>query len=88
MDTQHRPYQLHSEQALQLYLYADGALTGTAQARMIEFTGSLTAGRNRNYSSYDVENFYILKNTTSGAQTVQFKYASGSGDTFTFAAAQ
>jgi len=64
---------------------ADGALTGTAQARMIEFTGSIT-GNQIVTIPLDIENFYILKNTTSGAYTVQFKYASGSGDTFTFAA--
>jgi len=64
---------------------ADGALTGTAQARMIEFTGSITGNRIVTIP-LDIENFYILKNTTSGAYTVQFKYASGSGDTFTFAA--
>ncbi len=64
---------------------ADGALTGTAQARMIEFTGSIT-GNQIVTIPLDVENFYILKNTTSGAYTVQFKYVSGSGDTFTFAA--
>ena len=63
---------------------ADGALTGTAQARMIEFTGSITGNRIVTIP-LDVENFYILKNTTSGSYTVQFKYASGSGDTFTFA---
>ena len=63
---------------------ADGALTGTAQARMIEFTGSIT-GNQIVTIPLDVENFYILKNTTSGSYTVQFKYASGSGDTFTFA---
>ena len=64
---------------------ADGALTGTAQARMIEFTGSIT-GNQIVTIPLDIENFYILKNTTSGAYTVQFKYVSGSGDTFTFAA--
>ena len=63
---------------------ADGALTGTAQARMIEFTGSIT-GNQIVTIPLDIENFYILKNTTSGTYTVQFKYASGSGDTFTFA---
>ena len=30
--------------------------------------------------------FYFLRNSTSGAYTVQFKYASGSGDSFTFSA--
>jgi len=64
---------------------ADGALTGTAQARMIEFTGSIT-GNQVVTIPLDVENFYILKNTTSGSYTVQFKYVSGSGDTFTFSA--
>ena len=64
---------------------ADGALTGTAQARMIEFTGSITGNRIVTIP-LDVENFYIIKNATSGAYTVQFKYVSGSGGTFTFAA--
>jgi len=63
---------------------ADGATTGTAQFRMIEFTGSITGNRIITIPN-DVENFYILKNSTSGAYTVQFKYATGSGDTFTFA---
>ena len=63
---------------------ADGALTGTAQARMIEFTGTITGNQIVTIPN-DVVNFYILKNATSGAYTVQFKYATGSGDTFTFA---
>ena len=63
---------------------ADGALTGTAQFRMIEFTGSIT-GNQIVTIPLDIENFYILKNSTSGSYTVQFKYVSGSGDTFTFA---
>ena len=52
---------------------------------MIEFTGSIT-GNQIVTIPLDVETFYILKNSTSGAYTVQFKYASGSGDTFTFSA--
>ena len=63
---------------------ADGALTGTAQARMIEFTGTISGSQIVTIPN-DVVNFYILKNSTSGSQTVQFKYASGSGATFTFA---
>jgi len=63
---------------------ADGALTGTAQARMIEFTGSISGSQIVTIPN-DVVNFYILKNSTSGSQTVQFKYATGSGATFTFA---
>ena len=33
----------------------------------------------------DVENFYFIKNSTSGSYTVQLKYASGSGDSVTWA---
>jgi len=64
---------------------ADGALTGTGQFRMIEFTGSIT-GNQIVTIPLDVETFYFLRNSTSGAYTVQFKYTSGSGDTFTFTA--
>jgi hypothetical protein len=32
----------------------------------------------------DVENWYLIKNSTSGAYTVQFKYTSGSGDSVTW----
>jgi hypothetical protein len=63
---------------------ADGALTGTAQARMIEFTGTIT-GNQIVTIPLDVENFYILKNATTGSFTVEFKYVSGSGSSFTFA---
>jgi len=63
---------------------ADGALTGTAQHRMIEFTGSISGNQIVTIPN-DVEGFYFLRNSTSGAYTVQFKYATGSGDTFTFA---
>ena len=34
----------------------------------------------------DVETFYMLKNSTSGAFTVEFKYATGSGSSTTFSA--
>ena len=67
---------------------ADGALTGTGQARMIEFTGSITGNQIVTIPN-DVETFYFLRNSTtdgSGTPTVQFKYATGSGDSFTFAA--
>ena len=33
----------------------------------------------------DVENWYFIKNNTSGAYTVEFKYVSGSGGTVTWA---
>jgi hypothetical protein len=63
----------------------DGATTGTAQRRMIEFTGTIS-GNQVVTIPLDVETFYILRNSTSGSHTVQFKYASGSGSTFTFSA--
>jgi len=59
---------------------SDGS-TGAALAhRVLEFTssGSLTATRNCTIP-LDVQNFYILKNATTGGQTITFKYASGSG---------
>ena len=63
----------------------DGAITGTAQFRMIEFTGTISGNRIITIPN-DVETFYFLRNSTSGAYTVQFKYATGSGDTHTFSA--
>jgi hypothetical protein len=62
----------------------DGATTGTAQRRVIEFTGTIT-GNQIVTIPLDVETFYILRNSTTGSFTVQFKYASGSGTTVTFA---
>ena len=64
---------------------ADGALTGTAQQRVIELTGSISGSRVVTFPLL-TENFYIIKNGTSGAYTVQLKAASGSGATVTFAA--
>ena len=52
---------------------------------MIEFTGTIS-GNQIVTIPLDVQNFYILRNSTSGSHTVQFKYASGSGSTFTFSA--
>jgi hypothetical protein len=62
----------------------DGATTGTAQRRVIEFTGTITGNQIVTIPN-DVETFYILRNSTSGSHTVQFKYATGSGSTVTFA---
>ena len=62
----------------------DGSTTGTAQYRMIEFTGTIT-GNQIVTIPLDVETFYFLRNSTTGAFTVQFKYTSGSGTTATFA---
>jgi len=57
----------------------DGGTGATLAHRMIEFTGSLTAGRNVTIP-IDVQTFYFLKNSTSGSQNVTFKYVSGSGN--------
>ena len=62
---------------------ADGALTGTAQHRIIELTGALTGSRILTFPLL-TETFYFIKNSTSGAYTVQLKAASGSGATVTF----
>jgi len=60
----------------------DGSTGATLAHRVIEFTGSLTASRNVTIPT-DVQNFYILKNSTSGSQNVVFKYASGTGTSAT-----
>tara|TARA_R110002050_G_scaffold113825_3_gene228924 strand:- start:286 stop:1275 length:990 start_codon:yes stop_codon:yes gene_type:complete len=62
----------------------DGTTTGTAQYRMIEFTGTIT-GNQIVTIPLDIETFYFLRNSTTGSFTVQFKYVTGSGDTTTFA---
>jgi len=64
---------------------SDSGTGDVAGHRMIDFTGSIT-GNQIVTIPLDVQTFYILRNSTSGAYTVQFKYASGSGSTFTFAA--
>ena len=58
---------------------SDGSTGATLAHRMIEFTGTLSAGRNVTIP-IDVQTFYFLKNSTSGSQTVTFKYVSGSGN--------
>ena len=63
---------------------SDGATGAELSHRMIEFTGTIT-GNQIVTIPIDVQTFYFLRNSTSGAYTVQFKYASGSGDSFTFA---
>ena len=63
---------------------SDGSTGATLAHRVIELTGSLTAGRNVTIP-LDVQNFYIIKNATSGSQIVTFKYVSGSGDSVAIA---
>ncbi len=64
---------------------SDGSTGAAMSHRMIELTGSITGNRVVTIP-LDTQTFYFLRNSTSGAYTVQFKYASGSGDTFTFSA--
>jgi len=63
---------------------SDGSTGATLSHRMIEFTGTIT-GNQIVTIPLDVQTFYYLRNSTSGSYTVQFKYVSGSGDSFTFA---
>ena len=65
---------------------SDGSTGATLSHRVIEFTGSISGARVVTIP-LDVQTFYIIKNSTSGAYTLQFKYVSGSGDTVTWAAA-
>jgi len=62
---------------------SDGSTGAAMSHRMIELTGSITGNRVVTIP-LDAQTFYFLRNSTSGAYTVQFKYASGSGDSFTF----
>jgi hypothetical protein len=64
---------------------SDGSTGAVLSHRMIEFTGTIT-GNQIVTIPLDVQTFYILRNSTSGSNTVQFKYVSGSGSTVTFSA--
>jgi len=64
---------------------SDGSTGAVMSHRMIEFTGSLS-GNAVVTIPLDTQNFYFLRNSSSGAYTVQFKYASGSGSSVTFSA--
>jgi hypothetical protein len=64
---------------------SDGATGAVMSHRMIEFTGSIS-GNQIVTIPLDTQTFYFLRNSTSGAYTVQFKYTSGSGGTVTFSA--
>ena len=62
---------------------SDGSTGAVLSHRMIEFTGSLSDNAVVTIP-LDVQTFYFLRNSSSGAYTVQFKYVTGSGDSFTF----
>ena len=59
----------------------DGAATSTAQNAVIKLTGTIS-GNSIVTVPDSVEKIYIVTNGTSGAYTVQFKTASGTGITF------
>ena len=69
------------------FVKADGALNATVASRVI-ILGAVSAqaitGNKIVTIPLDVETFYIIKNSTSGAYTVQFKYVSGSGNSVTW----
>ncbi len=62
---------------------SDGSTGATLAHRVIEFTGTIT-GNQIVTIPLDVQQLYVVKNNTSGAYTVQFKYVSGSGDSVTW----
>jgi hypothetical protein len=67
---------------------SDGSAGAVLAHRVIKFTGSIT-GNQIVTIPLDVQTFYIILNGTtdgSGTPTVQFKYASGSGSSVTWAA--
>jgi len=63
---------------------ADGALNAVVASRIIVFTGALGGSRIVTFPVL-TENFYIIKNATSNAETLQLKAATGSGATVTWA---
>jgi len=64
---------------------SDGSTGAELSHRILKFTGTIT-GNQVVTIPLDVQQMFILVNGTSGAYTVQFKYASGSGSSLTFAA--
>ncbi len=64
---------------------SDGSTGAVLAHRVIEFTGTIT-GNQIVTIPLDVQQLYVIKNGTSGAYTVQFKYVSGSGDSVTWGA--
>jgi hypothetical protein len=63
---------------------SDGALGALVASRVIVFTGALTGSRIVTFPVL-TENFYLIKNATTNAQTLQLKAATGSGATVTWA---
>jgi hypothetical protein len=66
---------------------SDGATGANGAARVIILTGTIT-GNITVTLPLDVENFYAIKNATTGSFTVEFKYVTGTGTSFTWSATQ
>ena len=66
---------------------SDGATGANGATRVIILSGTIT-GNITVTLPLDVENFYAIKNATTGSFTVEFKYISGSGSSFTWTATQ
>ena len=66
---------------------SDGATGANGATRVIVLTGTIT-GNITVTLPLDVENFYAIKNATTGSFTVEFKYVSGTGTSFTWSATQ
>jgi len=62
----------------------DGSTDALVATRVIVFTGALSGSRVITFP-VGVENFYLIKNGTTGDETLQLKAASGSGSTVTWA---
>ena len=61
----------------------DGGTGATLAHRIIDLTGALTGSRNVTIP-IDVQQMYVLKNSTTGSQAVTFKYVSGTGSSVAF----
>jgi len=66
------------------FVKSDGAVGALVASRVIVLTGALTGARIITFPVL-TENFYLIKNSTTNAQTLQLKAATGSGATVTWA---
>ena len=62
----------------------DGGTGAVVASRVIEFTGALAGSRIITFPVL-TENIYLIKNATTGTETLQLKAATGSGATVTWA---
>ena len=61
----------------------DGGTGASLAHRVIDLTGALTGSRNVTIP-IDVQQMYVLKNSTTGSQAVTFKYVTGTGSSVAF----